>query len=57
MTDGDEVVVQDESGSAGSQTITIAAGGTDTVYGTATITSNYGRRRVIKRGSGKYYAQ
>ncbi len=55
MQDGDEIVIQDESGQAGTHTITIITQGTDTISGTATITANYGRRRVIKRGSGKYF--
>lgn len=57
LRDGDEIVVQDESGDAGTHTITISAQGTDTVNGTVTISSNFGRRRIIKRGSGQYYSQ
>lgn len=56
MQDGDEIIIQDESGSAGAQTITIAAAGTDTLYGANTITAAYGRRRIIKRGTGKFYS-
>lgn len=58
LTDGDELIVQDESGSAGAQTITIAAAGTDTINGGAsvTITTAYGRRRLIRRGAGKWFS-
>lgn len=58
MQDGDEIVIQDESGNAGGQTITIATQGSDTVNGGAsvTITSAYGRRRIIKRGTGAYFS-
>jgi len=58
MQDGDEIIIQDESGSAGTYTITIQRQGLDTVNGgtSVTITSNYGRKRIIKRGSGKFYS-
>lgn len=56
LFDGDEIVIQDESGAAGTHTITISASGADTIVGTNTISSNYGRRRVIKRGAGKFFA-
>lgn len=57
LRDGDWIVIQDESGSAGTHNITIAASGSDTVSGTVTISSNYGRRTIIKRGSGKFFSQ
>lgn len=57
MQDGDIIIIQDESGSAGTHTITIQASGSDTVSGTTTINTNYGRRTVIKRGTGKYFSQ
>lgn len=58
LQDGDALIVQDESGSAGTQTITISRAGTDTINGatTVTITTNYGRRTLIKRGAGKWYS-
>lgn len=58
LQDGDELIIQDESGSAGTHTITISRAGTDTINGgtSVTITSNYGRRVLIKRGSGKWYS-
>lgn len=56
MQDGDEIIIQDESGSASTQTITIATQGSDSLYGSNTITTAYGRRRVIKRGAGKFYS-
>ena len=56
MRDGDEILIQDESGDAGTFTITISAQGSDSILGTATISSDYGRRLVIKRGDGKYYS-
>jgi hypothetical protein len=56
LRDGDEFVIQDESGSAGTHTISVAAQGADTVLGTTTITTNYGRRTVIKRGVGKFFS-
>jgi|GEM_PF-5102195 len=56
--DGDEIIIQDESGAAGTYTVTISRSGSDTINGGAsvTITSNYGRRRIIKRGAGKFYS-
>lgn len=58
LSDGDMLVVQDESGSAGTHAITIQRQGTDTINGgtSITITTNFGRRTFIKRGSGKFYA-
>ncbi len=58
LSDGDEIVIQDESGGAGTYTLTITRAGTDTVNGTnsVTITTNYGRRRLIKRGAGKWFS-
>lgn len=58
LQDGDELIIQDESGAAGTYTITIARAGSDTINGatSVTITSNYGRRRLIKRGSGKWFS-
>lgn len=58
LSDGDELVVQDESGAAGTHTITIARAGSDTINGatSATITSNYGRKRLIKRGAGQWFS-
>lgn len=55
LKDGQGFVIQDESGSAGTHTISFAANGTDTIYGATTITTNYGRRVCIKRGIGKWY--
>ena len=56
LKDGEEIVIQDESGAAGTHTITIRAAGSDTLRGSTTMTSNYGRRRIIKRGSGLWYS-
>jgi len=58
LQDGDELIIQDESGAAGTHTITISRAGSDTINGSTsvTITSNYGRRRLIKRGSGAWYS-
>lgn len=55
LKDGQGVTIQDESGSAGTFTISFLASGTDTISGATTITSNYGRRVCIKRGKGKWY--
>lgn len=55
LKDGQSLTIQDESGSAGTHTISFVAAGTDTIYGATTITSNYGRRVCIKRGKGKWY--
>jgi hypothetical protein len=58
MQDGDTCVVQDESGQAGSHTITIQAQGADTINGASsvTITTNFGRKTLVKRGPGEYFA-
>jgi hypothetical protein len=58
VSDAQEILIQDESGAAGSHTITIETQGTDTVNGASsvTISSNYGRKRIVKRGPGKFYA-
>lgn len=58
LEDGHLLVIQDESGSAGSQTITIAATTGDTVnaVGSVQISSSYGRRVLIKRGTGWFSA-
>ena len=58
LQDGDSIVIQDESGSAGTYAITIQRAGTDTINGGAsvTISSNYGRKTIIKRGTGKFYS-
>jgi len=47
------VVVKDEGGQAGSNTVTIATEGSETIDGsaTATITSNYGATRLYSNGS------
>ncbi len=51
VADGSAVIIQDESGNAGSHTITLAASAGDTVQGATTIASASGRRIAIKRGS------
>lgn len=58
MQDGDTIVVQDESGAAGTHNITIQRAGTDTVNGGASvaISSNYGRMTIIKNGTGTFFA-
>jgi hypothetical protein len=58
LKDGDEIVIQDEGGNAGSSNITIARSGSDTINGGASvaISSNYGRRVIIKRGAGKFFS-
>jgi len=58
LTDGHVLIVQDESGSAGSNNITISRAGTDTINGSTSvsISTNYGRATLIKRGSGKYFS-
>jgi hypothetical protein len=58
MLDGQEIIVQDESGAAGTYNITIASSGSDTVNGgsSVSIAANYGRRRIIKHGAGKFYS-
>jgi len=52
-----EIVFQD-SGSAGTNNITITRGGTDTINGanTLVISTNYGRKTLISDGAGKWYA-
>lgn len=50
------LVVQDESGSAGTYTITISAAGSDTIAGSNTITTNYGRRTLYRTGT-KWFSQ
>lgn len=55
LEDGHMVIIQDESGAAGTHTITVAAGTSDTLNGASTITANYGRLTVIKRGSNDWY--
>ncbi len=57
MLDGESIVIQDESGLAGTHTITVAAAAGDTLNGSVTIASNYGRRTVIKRGAALWYSQ
>lgn len=54
VTDGMELVIQDESGAAGTHNITIAPQGSDVLRGATTISSNYGRRLIIKRGTAFY---
>ena len=58
LQDGDKIVVQDESGGAGTHAITIVRSGTDTIntISSTTITSNNGRKTIIKRGTGTYFA-
>jgi hypothetical protein len=58
ILDGDELLIQDESGSAGSHTITIQPQGSDTVNGvvSVSISTAYGRRRIVKNGAGKYFS-
>ena len=56
MNDGPDarlVIVKDEGGAAGSNTLTIATEGSETIDGnsTATITSNYGAVRLYSDGS------
>lgn len=52
-----EIVFQD-SGSAGTNNITITRGGTDTINGanTLVINANYGRKTLVSDGAGKWYA-
>lgn len=59
ISDGHILVVQDESGSAGVSTITIDADGSETINGGAsvTITTNFGRRTLVKRGSGTWFSE
>lgn len=56
VEDNHVLVIQDESGSGGTHTITIAAASGETVNGTATITSNFGRRILIKSNDEWYSA-
>lgn len=58
LRDGDQVVVQDESGAAGTHNITITRVGSDTINGgtSVSISTNYGRRVLIKRGFGKWFS-
>lgn len=51
--EGLALVIQDESGAAGTHNITISRAGSDTVNGGAsvTISSNYGRRTLFRTGS------
>jgi len=58
LQDGDRLIVQDESGAAGTHTITITANGTDTINAaaTVTITTNFGRRELVKRGKGQWFS-
>lgn len=55
LKDGQSLIIQDESGAAGTHTISFAAASGDNIYGGTTITTNYGRRTCIKRGKGKWY--
>jgi len=59
LDDNHLLIIQDESGAAGSFTITIAAGVGDLINGAAsvTITTNYGRRTLIKSSSRKWFSQ
>lgn len=50
-------IIQDESGAAGVNNITIAAASGDTVRGTATITTNYGRRILYCDGGTQWFSQ
>lgn len=58
IADGEEIVVQDESGAAGTHNVVIQRAGTDTINaGTSvSITSNHGIRRLRKRGAGKFFS-
>jgi alcohol dehydrogenase YqhD (iron-dependent ADH family) len=58
LQDGDVIIVQDETGDAAAHNITIATAGTDTVNGAASVslTTNYGRKTIVKRGAGKFFA-
>ena len=57
MTDGHIIVVKDESGAAGTNNITIARTGTDTIDGATSlvISSNYGVARLICNGAGAWF--
>jgi hypothetical protein len=54
---GHLLIVQDESGGAGTNNITIAAASGENVRGTATISSNYGRRILYSDGSSQWFSQ
>lgn len=58
MKNGENIVVQDESGAAGTHNITIAASGTDTINGAASvsISTNYGRLTFYKSGDGTWFS-
>jgi hypothetical protein len=56
VPDGAPLVVQDESNAAGAHTITLLAAAGDTIKGTSTISSNYGRRALYKRAKVWYSA-
>ena len=58
LEDGHIIYVQDESGAAGTYNVVIQRAGSDTVNGgtSVSITSNYGRAVLIKRGSGAWYS-
>jgi hypothetical protein len=58
LEDNHLLIIQDESGSGGTHTITIQRAGSDTINGATnvTITSNYGRRTLIKSGAGKWFS-
>lgn len=57
LGEGREIMVQDESGAAGTHAITIQRAGSDTINGatSVTINTNYGRKVIVKR-NGKYFA-
>lgn len=59
LDDGRAILIQDESGAAGTYNITVIPQGSDTVNGgsSAVISSNYGRLTVVKRVAGKFYAK
>lgn len=54
--DTDKIIVQDESGDAGTHTITVAVEAGDTLNGTTTITANHGKLEITKRGDGQFYS-
>lgn len=58
LRDGEQIIVQDESGDAGTHNITIARAGSDAINGSNSvdITTDYGRCVLIKRGSGNWYS-
>lgn len=58
LQDGDELVIKDESGAAGTHTITISRSGSDTIDGgtSTSISSNYGTVRLIKRGAASWWS-